>query len=102
MMIGDVRREREDCQGLGSFTGDGDVGVVGSRCSNKNGNGGRWRSCGNGHGHNAVVDAVCCCFGDFIPHRPPPQSPVTQGASPSDKTGFLMHENQKVQHCELC
>ena len=19
-----------------------------------------------------VVDAVCCCFGDFIPHRPPP------------------------------
>ena len=19
-----------------------------------------------------VVDAVCCCFGDFKPHRPPP------------------------------
>ena len=29
MMIDDGQREREDCLGLGSFIGDGDVGVVG-------------------------------------------------------------------------
>ena len=56
-MIGDGEKEQEDCLGLGSFIGDGDVGVVGSRCGNNNGNGGRWRSCGNGHGHSAVEDA---------------------------------------------
>ena len=82
-MTDDGQREREECLGLGSFIGDGDVGVVGSRCGNNNGNGGRCRSCGNGNGHSAVVDAVevvmsagvvatCCCFGDFLPHRPPP------------------------------
>ena len=47
-----------------------------------------------------VVEAVCSCFGDFIPHRPPPQSLVTQGASPSDKIRFFMYENKKVQDCE--
>ena len=47
MMIDDGQREREDCLGLGSFIGDGDVGVVGSRCGNNNDNGGR---CGNGYG----------------------------------------------------
>ena len=79
MMIDDGQREREDCLGLGSFLVMGmlvllvvdaaiimgmvvDVAMVMARVVNVV----------EGVMSVEVVDAVCCCFGDFKPHRPPP------------------------------
>ena len=70
MMIGDGQKEQEDCLELGSFIGDYDVSVVEVYVA--------MITVMMVDGvvvaivMVTVVDAKCCCFGDFIPHRPPP------------------------------